>query len=281
MKVIETPSEMQSLADRLRKEGKIIGLVPTMGYLHAGHISLIRTAREQCDLVIVSIFVNPVQFAPNEDFEQYPRDFEHDLALLREERVDYIFNPPAGEMYPDRQMTFVITEDLAGKLCGKSRPTHFRGVTTVVAKLFNIIKPHVAVFGQKDGQQALILKKMISDLNFDIRMIIAPTIREDDGLALSSRNAYLSADERQAAPLIFRTLSDAGNLIRQGESSGRKIEQYIRKALDAVPQFRIDYIAVVDGKTLEPAEQISAGTMIAVAVFCGNTRLIDNIMIDR
>jgi pantoate--beta-alanine ligase len=272
---------MQAISDQLRQNGKRIGLVPTMGYLHDGHIRLIEEARLHCDFLIVSIFVNPVQFAPNEDFDKYPRDFEHDRSLLIGQSVDCVFYPQIDVMYPEQQKTYVITEDLGNKLCGISRPIHFRGVTTVVAKLFNIIKPHVAVFGQKDGQQALILKKMVKDLNFDIMMTIVPTVRESDGLAMSSRNKYLSDTERQAAPEIYRSLTAAKEMIDKGICDRVKIANLIEERLKIIPQFRIDYIAIVNTETLEPVDTVSEKTMIAVAVFCGKTRLIDNIMIGQ
>jgi len=281
MKVIESVSEMQAISDQLRQNGKRIGLVPTMGYLHDGHIRLIEEARLHCDFLVVSIFVNPVQFAPNEDFDKYPRDFEHDRSLLIGQSVDCVFYPQIDVMYPEQQKTYVITEDLGNKLCGISRPTHFQGVTTVVAKLFNIIKPHVAVFGQKDGQQALILKKMVKDLNFDIMMTIVPTVRESDGLAMSSRNKYLSDTERQAAPEIYRSLTAAKEMIDKGICDRVKIANLIEERLKSIPQFRIDYIAIVNTETLEPVDTVSEKTMIAVAVFCGKTRLIDNIMIGQ
>ena len=272
---------MQATADRLRRDKKTIGLVPTMGFLHAGHIRLIEEARQTCDTLVVSIFVNPVQFGPHEDFDKYPRDLEHDKSLLINSGTDILFCPAVEEMYPGEQKTYVFTEDLAQKLCGVSRPTHFRGVTTVVAKLFNIIKPHVAVFGQKDAQQALILKKMVTDLNFDLNMIVVPTVREPDGLALSSRNQYLSPEERKAAPEIYRALMQARNMIANGMRARKNIEAYIRDILNTVPHLRIEYIAVVDTGSLEPVEQISGGAMIATAVYCGTTRLIDNIIIDE
>ncbi len=280
MKVIETIPEMQATADLLRHERKTIGLVPTMGFLHAGHIRLIDEARHNCDILVVSIFINPAQFGPHEDFDTYPRDLEHDKEILIKSGTDILFCPAVEQMYPGVQKTYVTTEDLAHKLCGVSRPTHFKGVTTVVAKLFNIIKPHVAVFGQKDAQQALIIKKMVSDLNFDLNMIIVPTVREPDGLAMSSRNQYLSPEERQAAPEIYRALMQARNMITKGMRSRKQIEGCIRDILIAVPPFRIDYIAVVDAESLEPVEQVFGGVMIAAAVYCGTTRLIDNIIID-
>jgi pantoate--beta-alanine ligase len=279
MKVIESVAEMQTDAESLRMEGKTVGLVPTMGFLHDGHISLIQKAREYCERLVVSIFVNPVQFGPTEDFDRYPRDFERDSRLLQTHGVDIVFHPDSLQMYPEKQKTYVITENLSEKLCGISRPGHFRGVTTVVAKLFNIIRPHVAVFGQKDAQQALILKKMVKDLNYNIRMVIAPTVREPDGLAMSSRNQYLSASERQTAPVIYRTLSNAQDMIRQGQRSGEKIGRFIRDTLDGTPHLRVDYVSLVDQENLDPVVEIVSGTLIATAVYCGTTRLIDNIIV--
>ena len=279
MKVINSISEMQRTADRLRASGAAIALVPTMGYLHEGHLSLIRLAHEQADKVIVSIFVNPAQFGSGEDLDRYPRDFERDEKLCRQENTDYIFHPAAGEMYQGNHLTYVTTGDLAGKLCGRSRPDHFRGVTTVVSKLFNIVKPHVAVFGQKDAQQALILRRMVIDLNFDIHMIIAPIVREPDGLAMSSRNKYLSERERVQAAVLFQALEHADDLIHRNIRDAESIRIEMKKIITRSELVRLEYLEIVDYDTLSPVAEVGEGTLIALAAYLGNTRLIDNILI--
>ena len=261
----------------IRTSAKKIALVPTMGYLHEGHLSLVDVAKVNADVVVMSIFVNPTQFAPNEDLMRYPRDIERDERLARERGVDYIFHPEVAEMYPDPYFTYVVTEQLAKVLCGISRPTHFRGVTTVVAKLFNIIQPDVAVFGQKDAQQAVIVKQMVRDLNFPIQIIVAPIVRESDGLAMSSRNFYLTPEERQQAPIIFNALQAARENVKNGLTDANQLRDQICKIIQTSPLARIDYVEIIDDQTLTPVETVKPGTFAAVAVYYGKTRLIDNI----
>ncbi|HQM35955.1 MAG TPA: pantoate--beta-alanine ligase [Candidatus Marinimicrobia bacterium] len=261
----------------IRTSAKKIALVPTMGYLHEGHLSLVDVAKVNADVVVMSIFVNPTQFAPNEDLMRYPRDIERDERLARERGVDYIFHPEVAEMYPDPYFTYVVTEQLAKVLCGISRPTHFRGVTTVVAKLFNIIQPDVAVFGQKDAQQAVIVKQMVRDLNFPIQIIVAPIVRESDGLAMSSRNVYLTPEERQQAPIIFNALQAARENVKNGLTDANQLRDQICKIIQTSPLARIDYVEIIDDQTLTPVETVKPGTFAAVAVYYGKTRLIDNI----
>ncbi|HNZ36606.1 MAG TPA: pantoate--beta-alanine ligase [Candidatus Marinimicrobia bacterium] len=261
----------------IRTSAKKIALVPTMGYLHEGHLSLVDVAKANADVVVMSIFVNPTQFAPNEDLVRYPRDIERDERLARERGVDYIFHPEVAEMYPDPYFTYVVTEQLAKVLCGISRPTHFRGVTTVVAKLFNIIQPDVAVFGQKDAQQAVIIRQMVRDLNFTIKIIVAPIVREPDGLAMSSRNFYLTPEERQQAPIIFKALQAARENVKNGLTDANHVRDQITKMIQTSPLARIDYVEIIDDQTLTPVETVKPGTFAAVAVYYGKTRLIDNI----
>jgi pantoate--beta-alanine ligase len=280
MLVIKTIHEMQAEADRLRAEGKRIGFVPTMGFLHEGHLSLIRVAKQQSDIMVVSIFVNPTQFGPKEDFSRYPRDFENDERLCRQVGADILFNPSESEMYPDGYLTTVNVDGLTDRLCGASRPGHFRGVTTIVAKLFLAVKPHVAVFGQKDAQQAVVIRKMVRDLNFDLSIVVAPIIREPDGLAMSSRNVYLSPEERTDALALSQSLQKAKSLIRQGE---RKTETIIRAMQDLIrskKHAKIDYIEVVDPDTLHPLATVQSKALIALAVFVDKTRLIDNAIVE-
>ncbi len=279
MKIVRDIAEMQQLAETYRQEGKRIGFVPTMGYLHEGHLSLMRQARPRCDVLVVSIFVNPTQFGPNEDFERYPRDFERDERLCRQEGVDVVFYPTAEAMYPQPYRTYVNVEQLTETMCGASRPGHFRGVTTVVTKLFHIVKPHLAVFGQKDYQQSLVIRQMVRDLNFDITIVVAPIVREADGLAMSSRNNYLTPEERQQALVLYRSLRKAEELIEQGEQDAARILEVMQQIIAGAPDARIDYIVIVDGDTLEPVTRVKDNTVIALAVYIGNTRLIDNTII--
>ena len=279
MKVIKNIPEMQETAEHLRVAGNKIGFVPTMGYLHDGHLSLMRLARKNCDTLVVSIYVNPTQFAPQEDFKDYPRDFSRDENLCSEENVDIVFYPGDPEMYPPDFRTYVISEELSQTMCGISRPEHFRGVTTIVSKLFNIIKPHVAVFGQKDAQQTLIIQRMVEDLNFDTKILTGPIVREKDGLALSSRNKYLSETERTKAQILYRTLQRAADLIRNGTHDALKIKQEMRRLLDESELIRIDYIEIVDYELLRPVTTLADKTLIALAVYIGNVRLIDNILV--
>lgn len=279
MRIVTSVTTMQRQAEAWRRQGKRIGLVPTMGYLHEGHLSLIHRARKQSDIVVVSIFVNPTQFCPGEDFKRYPRDLKRDKRLAKGAGCDVLFVPHPRDMYPDGYATFVTVEGLSDVLCGKSRPGHFRGVTTVVAKLFNIVKPHLAVFGQKDAQQAVIIQRMTRDLNIDTRILVAPTVREKDGLAMSSRNVYLSPDERKQALALSRALRKAREMASQGERRTSVIKKemigLIRPMKDAV----IDYVEVVDPGDLRDVTVVKGKALAALAVNFGATRLIDNTLI--
>lgn len=279
LKIIDNISRMSTIVKMLKKEGRTIGFVPTMGYLHDGHLNLARTAKKHTDVVVMSIFVNPIQFGPNEDLDKYPKDFKRDETLAREAGVDVIFYPSAKEMYPEGYATYVNVEGLTDVLCGASRPGHFRGVTTVVAKLFGIVKPDMAYFGQKDAQQAIVIKKMAEDLNMDIDIKVLPTVREKDGLAMSSRNVYLSQDERKDAAILYQSLKKAESLINQGERDPKKIVKIMEETVKEKPTAKIDYIAVLDTKTLKDVKTISGEILIALVVFIGKTRLIDSIMI--
>ncbi len=277
MEIIRTVQQMQERALALRGQGQRIGFVPTMGYLHEGHMSLVRLARRHADVVVVSIFVNPTQFGPHEDFERYPRNFARDEEMCRREKVDIIFYPEVAEMYAPDASTWVVEEKLSRGLCGASRPGHFRGVCTVVAKLFNIVLPHAAVFGEKDGQQLRIIERMVRDLNFPICIIRGPTVREPDGLAMSSRNAYLTPDERSQAVVLSRALEKAQLLVREANvRDTATLIAAIRNAIEHAPDARIDYVEIVDDVTLEPVNAVDRPCMAAVAVFFGKTRLIDN-----
>jgi len=270
---------MQALSRQWRQAGKTVGFVPTMGFLHEGHLSLIRLAREQTDAVVVSIFVNPTQFGPNEDFEDYPRDFARDEALCRGERCHAVFYPDAGEMYATDFSTWIVEERLSRPLCGRSRPVHFRGVCTVVAKLFLAVTPDVAVFGRKDAQQALVIQRMVRDLNFPVRIALGPIVRETDGLAMSSRNKYLSATERRAATSISRGLAQARDAFRSGE---RRVDVLLRAVRRPVIESggRIDYVELVTREDLRPVTAtVKVPALLAVAVYYGKTRLIDNVFL--
>lgn len=275
-RVISNIQEMQALADKVRAYGKKIGLVPTMGYLHEGHSSLLRAARKVSDLLVMSLFVNPTQFGPHEDYETYPRDFERDRLIASSEGTDIIFMPVAADMYPKGNTTWVDVAGLSDKLCGQSRPGHFRGVTTVVTKLFNIVKPHIAFFGQKDAQQAILIQRMVQDLNMDVRIEVLPTVREADGLALSSRNVYLNPRERQAALVLSQALNLAQGLIQKGERSSATILSKMRELIEKESLVVPEYVAIVDPITLEDLTKISSKALIALAVKIGKTRLIDN-----
>ena len=274
MLIIRTIKEQQQYSTNARKAGKTIGVVPTMGFLHEGHLSLVDEAKKRADIVILTIFINPTQFGPNEDLERYPRDFERDCRLCEERGVDAIFAPEATEMYDPDSSTWVIEEKLSADLCGAKRPGHFRGVTTVVTKLFNATLPDVAVFGQKDAQQAMVLKRMAKDLNFPIEIVVAPLVREPDGLAMSSRNRYLSDDERQ------RALSISKALFSVHDNCGADAVDRITDTIVGAGG-RIDYVEALDADTLEPVTAQSERIIIAVAAFFGQTRLIDNIIIER
>lgn len=281
MKVIRTIHEMQEWSNAKRRNGATIAVIPTMGYLHEGHLSLIDTARRSgADTIVVTIFVNPTQFGPNEDFAKYPRDFERDAKLCESKQVDAVFAPEAEEMYPEDSSTWVIEEKLSQGLCAKTRPTHFRGVTTVVSKLFLATLPHIAVFGQKDGQQARVIKRMVRDLNFPIRIVISPIIREADGLARSSRNKYLSEEEHRNALSLSRGLMKLKAEIESGRTDLTALLAELRASIEAASG-SVDYIEAVDAETLEPIEKISGSMMFPVAVYFGKTRLIDNILVEK
>jgi len=280
MQLIEKISDMKEYSLKVRKEGKTIGFVPTMGYLHEGHLSLIRAARKECDAVVVSIFVNPMQFGPKEHFKEYPRDLERDKGLAGEAGADIVFYPSSEEMYSEGFSTFVNVEGrYTETLCAFSRPGHFKGVATVVLKLLNIVSPDVSYFGQKDAQQAAVIKKMIKDLNMDTDIRIMPIVREDDGLAMSSRNVYLSEDERRQALNLYRSLEKAKEMVCGGEASSTAIKSEMKRIIEEGKDLKIDYIETVDADSLEPVETVKENTLIAVAVFIGKTRLIDNIII--
>ena len=273
---------MASVSRKLRREeDKTIGLVPTMGALHDGHLSLVREARRMCDVVVVSVFVNPTQFGPGEDFERYPRDLTKDTTLLADYNVDYIFAPSVEEIYPKGFSTYVTVEGLSDQLEGVARPGHFRGVATVLAVLFNTVRPDFAYFGQKDAQQALVVRRMVRDLAFDIEVVVLPTVREDSGLALSSRNNYLSADDRRAAPVIYRALAHAKEAYAEGERNARRLADAVRAQVEAEPRARLQYVSVTDADTMEKLDHIPEDrpVLIAVAAHVGNTRLIDNVVI--
>lgn len=280
MRLVDTISDMKAIIRSNRTMGKTIGFVATMGYLHEGHLSLVNRSVQDNDFTVVSIFVNPTQFGPNEDFEKYPRDMERDLSLAEAAGVDVVFAPSVAEMYPEKYKTYVNVEDITGVLCGLSRPGHFRGVTTVVNKLFNIIEPHKAYFGQKDAQQVIVLKKMVRDLNMNLEIVTCPIIREADGLAMSSRNVYLNSEERKSAIILSKSLFEAEELIKQGERNCAKIVQYLKDKIGSEALAEIDYVEVVSGDGLEVIEQISGSVLIALAVRFGKTRLIDNIMVE-
>jgi pantoate--beta-alanine ligase len=280
MEIIVQATEMQQRSEQYRREGMTIAFVPTMGYLHNGHLSLMREGRKRGEVLVISIFVNPTQFGPGEDYDRYPRDMKRDLKLVQEVGVDICFTPSTREMYPDGFQTAVEVQQVTKNLCGISRPHHFRGVTTVVAKLFNIVKPHLAFFGQKDYQQLIAIKRMIKDLNMDIEVIGLPTIREVDGLAMSSRNAYLSPKQRKEALSLYRALVKAEELFGRGERNAAMLLREIRGTIEEEGNsVKIDYAKICDADTLEDIEEIKAKAIIALAVSIGKTRLIDNIIL--
>ena len=280
MRIAKTIAETRAAVRELRAAGRIVGLVPTMGALHAGHLSLVRAAREQCDAVVVSIFVNPTQFGPNEDFAKYPRTWDTDCALLEREGADLIFAPDAGEMYAAGASTFVEVEGVSDRLDGASRPGHFRGVATVVAKLFLIVAADKAFFGQKDAAQVAVLRKMVRDLNFDVELVVCPTVREADGLALSSRNRYLSAEERRQALVLSRALRRIQEQVAEGVVESAPLVREALAVLAEQPAVRLDYCRIVDPSSLEDVAEVSGGALVAVAAWVGTTRLIDNVMIE-
>jgi pantoate--beta-alanine ligase len=281
MKVIETIEEMQKESESLRTAGNIISLVPTMGFLHEGHLSLIRVAKEHSDKVIMSLFVNPTQFGPSEDFEQYPRDTEGDLEKARTTGVDLVFMPPVEEMYPEGNQTVVTVKGITQRLCGLSRPGHFDGVTTVVNKLFNSTKPHLAVFGQKDYQQLAVISRMVMDLNMDIKIIGVPTVREADGLAMSSRNSYLHGEERKSALCLKGALELADKMFQDGTRQASLIKEAVESFIHSHPFTKVDYIAMCDPLTLEDLQTLGDESLLALAVRVGKTRLIDNCLIRK
>jgi pantoate--beta-alanine ligase len=279
MRIVESVAGMKALSREWRRAGRRIGLVPTMGYLHEGHLSLVRESKRRAGVTVVSIFVNPTQFGPNEDLAKYPRDLEKDAAYLEKAGVDVLFHPAAAEVYPPGYRTFVEVEGLQDKLCGRSRPGHFKGVATVVLKLFDMVSPDLAFFGAKDAQQVLIIRRLARDLDLDVEVVTCPLVREPDGLALSSRNAYLSAEERQAALALSIGLRWAERAVTAGERDAAKIVAGIRAVLEAEPLARVDYVAAVDPETLEPVTEMRGDVLVALAVFIGPTRLIDNVRV--
>jgi pantoate--beta-alanine ligase len=280
MKIAKTIEEIRLIVSEAGSEGKKIGFVPTMGALHAGHISLIKKAKQQTEFVVVSIFVNPTQFGPSEDVDKYPRPFEADIEICKKNGADAVFAPSASEMYSQKNLTWVTVEKLSEPLCGKTRPTHFRGVATVCTKLFNIIQPDVAFFGQKDAQQVAVIKRMVADLNMPLRITVCPIIREADGLAMSSRNKYLNEKQRKDAPLLYAALQEAQVLIDGGKRESAFIKEQMKKILNISSQAEIDYISIVDAENLEEIEEIKGKVLIALAVKIGPARLIDNIILD-
>ena len=276
MKVCATIADARAAC---RAGGKRLGLVPTMGALHEGHLSLVRAAKAQCDSVAVSIFVNPTQFGPTEDLSKYPRQFDQDCRLLEKEGVEILFAPTVEEIYPQGAVTWVLVEGLSEKLDGRSRPGHFRGVTTIVAKLFHIIEPEAAFFGQKDAAQLAVIRRMVRDLNFPVEIVACPIVREPDGLAMSSRNAYLNKEERGRALVLQRSLAEARQQFNAGETGAAKLTSAAKEVIAREPQVRLDYFEIVDPDTLDPVERISRKTLVAVAAYVGSTRLIDNLVI--
>jgi pantoate--beta-alanine ligase len=283
MEIINRRQRMSSVARKIRREqDKTVGLVPTMGALHEGHLSLVREARRMCDVVVVSVFVNPTQFGPGEDFEHYPRDLTKDTALLTDYNVDYIFAPTVEEIYPKGFSTYVNVEGLSEQLEGASRPGHFRGVATVVTILLNTIRPDFAFFGQKDAQQALIIRRLVKDLAFDAEIVILPIVREDSGLAISSRNLYLTPDEQNSATVIHKALVQAKTTFKEGERNAHRIMDVVRNTIEAEPRARLDYVTIADAETLEKVDRIDERpTLIAVAAYVGKTRLIDNTILNK
>ena len=280
MRISKTIAETRAAVRELRAAGRTVGLVPTMGALHVGHVSLVRAARKECDAVVVSLFVNPTQFGPNEDFAKYPRTWDSDCALLEREGVELVFAPGAEAMYPVGASTFVEVECVSDRLDGASRPGHFRGVATVVAKLFHIVAPDKAFFGQKDAAQVAVLRRMVRDLNFDLELVVCPTVREADGLALSSRNRYLSAEERGQALVLSRALQRVEERIAQGVLESAALIREAQEMLAAETGVRVDYLRIVDPSSLEDVAAVCGGALVAVAAVVGTTRLIDNVVIE-
>ncbi len=280
MRIVTVPWEMTRLVTERREAGQSVGLVPTMGFFHAGHVSLMRAAREENDFVVVSLFVNPIQFGPREDFKEYPRDLQRDVEIAAQAGVDCIFHPRVEDMYPQPYLTFVEVEGITEGLCGASRPGHFRGVATVVAKLFHIIPAHRAYFGLKDAQQVRVIQKMVEDLNFDIQIVTCPTVREEDGLAMSSRNVYLKPEERRAATVLYRSLRRAEEMVRGGEREAREVLAAVREMLETEPLVEPEYVEAVDWEGLRPVERLQGKVLIALAARVGKARLIDNVLLE-
>ncbi len=283
MEIINRRQRMSSVARKIRLEQvRTVGLVPTMGALHEGHLSLVREARRMCDVVVVSVFVNPTQFGPGEDFEHYPRDLTKDTALLTDYNVDYIFAPPVEEMYPKGFSTYINVEGLSDQLEGASRPGHFRGVATVVTILLNTVRPDFAFFGQKDAQQALVIRRLVKDLAFDTEIVILPIVREDSGLAISSRNLYLTPDEQKSATILHKALVQAKQAFKDGERNASRLTDLIRQSVESEPRARLDYVTIADAESLEKLERVDdRPTLIALAAYVGKTRLIDNMILNK
>lgn len=271
---------MTKFVRETRAKGKTVGFVPTMGYLHNGHLALVKNAKKENDIVVMSIFVNPTQFGPREDYTRYPRDFKRDSRLAKKEGADVIFCPAVKNMYLPNHSTYVTVENLSNNLCGRSRPGHFRGVATIVTKLFNIVPANNAYLGQKDAQQAFIIRRMTRDLNIPVKIKIVPTVREKDGLAMSSRNAYLNREERQEAAVLFNSLSLAKKLIKRGERNSKRIVNVIKKSITKNSSAKIDYVSVVDTKELKEIKRLKGRVLIAIAAYFGKTRLIDNMILN-
>ena len=280
MIIAKTVSEVREQVKTWKREGLTIGLVPTMGYLHEGHASLVRAADAQCDRVVASVFVNPTQFGPGEDLASYPRDFDHDCALLKECGADMVFHPEPEDLYAPDFCTWVDMDVLNEELCGKSRPIHFRGVCTVVTKLLNIAAPDKAFFGQKDAQQLAVIKRMVRDLNMDVEIVGCPIVREEDGLARSSRNTYLSAEERKAALILSRTIALGQKLVQEGEKDANALVEAMKRNIESEPLARIDYVEAVDGINMQPVDKLEGSVLVAMAVYIGKTRLIDNFILE-
>ncbi len=280
MEVVQAIERVRQLVVQARRQGKRIGLVPTMGALHTGHISLIEQARKDTDYVVVSIFVNPTQFGTGEDFDRYPRPFEADLEVCKKHKVDLVFAPQPHQMYRRPHLTWVVVEKITEPLCGRFRPGHFRGVATVCAKLFNIVQPDVAFFGQKDAQQAVVIRKMVADLDMPLEIVVCPTIREADGLAVSSRNKYLNPQQRKDAALLYKSLQQCRSLIESGTRDVQTLVGRMHKVLEQSPQIKPEYVSIVDAETLEDLQQVRGRVLVAIAARLGDARLIDNIIVD-
>jgi pantoate--beta-alanine ligase len=279
VKRILTIAEMKAACRGATRNGQTLGFVPTMGALHDGHLSLVKAAKARCDVTAVSIFVNPLQFGPAEDLDKYPRTLERDTALLEQLGTDILFTPSAEEMYPPGAQTYVVVEDLSNRLDGASRPGHFRGVATVVAKLFEIVRPDFAYFGQKDAAQSALIRKLAGDLDMDVQVVVCPTVRESDGLAMSSRNAYLTAEQRQQAPVLYRSLLRVQSAVDHGEHDSAKLIEIGKQVIANEAGVKLDYFVIVDLDTLDPVADMSRCALVAVAAYLGSTRLIDNVLV--